>query len=337
MHEDVQAVEHLLHLSSSRAGQNSKRKCSPERQKIESWPDPAGGHADTVAADDLQLNDGHSFQSPVRSSTTLCRQATTPTDDNYIQAMTPKDDYVFDTAERMGSDRLVVKYKQRQYGTQVAFHFKRGEPASAFFERRDDAIAKKRRQLDEELREQSRLGASTTAVDSQSIRTSSACVGWKDSEIVEAYCSWSKELVSVQLFVAMWEKFHDTNFQTRYRYKCLQLITVRVTCVQMQAKNRCNSCNHSTWHSACLSPSFFHFIMPLPHHNYNLYMLVDCMASLRPIRSSSQKDCTEWRNREPNMTWKSSGIKGAAVWETPAATEARALVPVKQRAAHSVG
>ena len=86
-----------------------------------------------------------------------------------------------------------------------------------------------------------------------------------DPARIDAYCTWSKQVVNISKGDPRWVMFHETNLQKRFNFQnVLQLVTVRYTCT-MWAKDGslCRSCATPKFRTSCTNSRFVHFVMPM--------------------------------------------------------------------------
>lgn len=115
-----------------------------------------------------------------------------------------------------------------------------------------------------------------------------------------AYCSWRSSIISLVVKGEPWTLFRESVQQKRYRYKTIQLVITRYTCIQWRdTTNLCRNCNNRNWRTACLTPTFIMHVLPLPVYRHQLQLCDESLDDLEP--SLCDCDTTSWVQRMPQM------------------------------------
>ena len=119
-----------------------------------------------------------------------------------------------------------------------------------------------------------------------------------DANRKDAYCTWRKELVNINVTNPAWTLFKDSLHQKRYSYGCIQLVVARYTCRQWKEEgSACRHCQNRTWRVGCMTPSYLYYIMPMMQNTLSL--VESDLSMFEPLEV--QRDATAWEKRVPTM------------------------------------
>lgn len=120
-----------------------------------------------------------------------------------------------------------------------------------------------------------------------------------DSSRSEVFCTWRQEMISMRTSHPRWVKLRETFRETRYLYKTVQLVVVRITC-EKRTVTSCQNCQVPSRRMCCLTPTLYYYVMQSPA--YLRASEASCEAAINDFDPVEvKKDCTDWIMRAPSI------------------------------------
>ena len=120
-----------------------------------------------------------------------------------------------------------------------------------------------------------------------------------DHKRSEVFCTWRRELISMTTDDRRWNKVRETFREQRFIYQNIQLVIIRITCAKGKDGKSCVNCALPSRRMHCLSPTLYHYVMPLPTNPCSIKMCETLLEEFEPIEV--KKDCDAWQLRMPSV------------------------------------
>jgi hypothetical protein len=119
-----------------------------------------------------------------------------------------------------------------------------------------------------------------------------------DQKRAETFCTWRRQVISMRVDDDRWCKVRETFRERRYIYKNIQLVILRITCCKESKDEACRNCAHPLRRMQCISPTLYHYVMPLPGIPSSIEMCDLRLDEFQPIEV--KKDYSAWLLRMPS-------------------------------------
>lgn len=120
-----------------------------------------------------------------------------------------------------------------------------------------------------------------------------------DKARADVYCTWNRSLLNIRVSDANWVKYRETFREQRFTYKNVQLVILRFTC-NKHDDSACVNCVQPSRRMSCLTPTLYHYAMPIPNRERFSEELADtALDDFDPI--CVKKDTQPYTMRIPSI------------------------------------